>query len=102
TARRALSPPLYPYTTLFRSSRPSCNRHHRELFRCRPGAQRCSLEQASYIDATGFRGVNAALDGEGESIHRAELAPLLPPPKPTRSEEHTSELQSRFDLVCRL
>src|SRR5438067_9558740 len=24
------------------------------------------------------------------------------PDKPTRSEEHTSELQSRFDLVCRL
>src|SRR5437868_8806338 len=23
-------------------------------------------------------------------------------PPPTRSEEHTSELQSRFDLVCRL
>src|SRR5699024_12571384 len=23
-------------------------------------------------------------------------------PRPTRSEEHTSELQSRFDLVCRL
>src|SRR5699024_11947376 len=23
-------------------------------------------------------------------------------PEPTRSEEHTSELQSRFDLVCRL
>src|SRR5437868_15248996 len=23
-------------------------------------------------------------------------------PQPTRSEEHTSELQSRFDLVCRL
>src|SRR5699024_11400947 len=23
-------------------------------------------------------------------------------PKATRSEEHTSELQSRFDLVCRL
>src|SRR5699024_12714306 len=32
--------------------------------------------------------------------------PLWPPtpscPPPPRSEEHTSELQSRFDLVCRL
>src|SRR5207249_9016309 len=26
----------------------------------------------------------------------------LPPPRLSRSEEHTSELQSRFDLVCRL
>src|SRR5207249_11227089 len=25
-----------------------------------------------------------------------------PPARSTRSEEHTSELQSRFDLVCRL
>src|SRR5207249_11720604 len=25
-----------------------------------------------------------------------------PPPEDSRSEEHTSELQSRFDLVCRL
>src|SRR5699024_11239314 len=24
------------------------------------------------------------------------------PPSPHRSEEHTSELQSRFDIVCRL
>src|SRR5699024_11641069 len=35
----------------------------------------------------------------------AVLSPLSPlsPPKPVqRSEEHTSELQSRFELVCRL
>src|SRR5699024_12126867 len=28
--------------------------------------------------------------------------PSLSVPPPPRSEEHTSELQSRFDLVCRL
>src|SRR5699024_11583893 len=28
--------------------------------------------------------------------------PTSPTTKPSRSEEHTSELQSRFDLVCRL
>src|SRR5699024_11523168 len=27
---------------------------------------------------------------------------VLPHPRGPRSEEHTSELQSRFDLVCRL
>src|SRR5437868_13078622 len=41
----------------------------------------------------------------------SSLAPVLPRPRladarrgcrPGRSEEHTSELQSRFDLVCRL
>src|SRR5438067_9598074 len=32
------------------------------------------------------------------------VPPIRPPrrPAPHRSEEHTSELQSRFDLVCRL
>src|SRR5260370_32142955 len=28
--------------------------------------------------------------------------PLAPMPKPSRSEEHTSELQSHLNLVCRL
>src|SRR5699024_12475804 len=32
------------------------------------------------------------------SLVRRDLQPALP----LRSEEHTSELQSRFDLVCRL
>src|SRR2546428_13816625 len=32
--------------------------------------------------------------------HRGQR--LTPPPVKTRSEEHTSELQSRSDLVCRL
>src|SRR5699024_12694185 len=37
---------------------------------------------------------------------RPRCLPDRPPPRthcpPRRSEEHTSELQSRFDLVCRL
>src|SRR5437868_14905679 len=37
-------------------------------------------------------------------IRRAALRPVRHPDgsKRSRSEEHTSELQSRFDLVCRL
>src|SRR5207249_5166460 len=36
-------------------------------------------------------------------IPEAGPAPVpVPAPAPARSEEHTSELQSRFDLVCRL
>src|SRR5699024_11294246 len=38
--------------------------------------------------------------------HETKRKPLLlhisPPHKTDRSEEHTSELQSRFDIVCRL
>src|SRR5207249_5693482 len=39
-----------------------------------------------------------------KSGQRNEPGRLVHPPEPTvgRSEEHTSELQSRFDLVCRL
>src|SRR5699024_12759562 len=93
-----LTPPpprstLFPYTTLFRSP---------------PGHESCSVRPAGR-------------DGAGR-IHRsrrlrwlsgspgAELpgavgsGPALPRghARLDRSEEHTSELQSRFDLVCRL
>src|SRR5207249_11344130 len=36
------------------------------------------------------------------SRRRTRRAPAAARPSTTRSEEHTSELQSRFDLVCRL
>src|SRR5689334_24662869 len=39
--------------------------------------------------------------GEGTYAIHSDLA-TLPPPKFERSEEHTSELQSQFHLVCRL
>src|SRR5207249_11991950 len=34
-------------------------------------------------------------------IQRMVLRKISSPSRPARSEEHTSELQSRFDLVCR-
>src|SRR5437868_8531213 len=37
-----------------------------------------------------------------EQLLKAGHAVLLPDSYGSRSEEHTSELQSRFDLVCRL
>src|SRR6476661_10466280 len=33
---------------------------------------------------------------------RVRGAPAISPPRPSRSEEHTSELQSHLNLVCRL
>src|SRR5699024_11759365 len=36
-----------------------------------------------------------------DAVIRAALSHVVPAPN-ERSEEHTSELQSRFDLVCRL
>src|SRR5436190_23207600 len=76
-----LRPPLstlFPYTTLFRSrhrhseTRPSGCRLFTDLFPCP------RLRMAVRIDPTG-------------------TDPVRP-----RSEEHTSELQSHSDLVCRL
>src|SRR3712207_8189017 len=46
-------------------------------------------------------GINAA-GTDGEATIRATAASPAPALTPTRSEEHTSELQSRQYLVCRL
>src|SRR5438105_9765824 len=68
---------LFPYTTLFRS----------DLVR-----QRRILE-------------SAAVRGADERRNRSDDRPVFRQPRVSgrsRSEEHTSELQSRVELVCRL
>src|SRR5437868_15329379 len=43
--------------------------------------------------------------GKANQVLETPIRPAGMPPQPdypSRSEEHTSELQSRFDLVCRL
>src|SRR3712207_9264599 len=74
--RRPPRSTLFPYTTLFRSGRLVLAREH--------------LGDVGDLLAEGLR-VDAALLVVGDL--------LLPP---ARSEEHTSELQSRQYLVCRL
>src|SRR5699024_12009482 len=77
---------LFPYTTLFRSC-DSCRE---------PGCP-------GTADAGGTPGVAAGR--ERRALHPARLAPAARHRvirSDRRSEEHTSELQSRFDLVCRL
>src|SRR3712207_7382705 len=72
--RRPPRSTLFPYTTLFRSG--------------------------------GIDGQHAAREGTELLRHRRHLLELLRrhdrPPIDDRSEEHTSELQSRQYLVCRL
>src|SRR5258707_4724787 len=70
--RRPPRSTLFPYTTLFRSQT------HRALGRVR------------WLDTARHR-----------RSHRQHTRALLRPQR-TRSEEHTSELQSRQYLVCRL
>src|SRR2546421_7816679 len=80
--RRPPRSTLFPYTTLFRSS---AQPHRADLSKAlvdpshRPGAHHDSHRAEHEVDRP-----------NGVFI------------EPERSEEHTSELQSRSDLVCRL
>src|SRR5256885_11165957 len=70
--RRPPRSTLFPYTTLFRSQHP----RHLHPRRDRPGG--------------------------GELLRRSRAAEQRPAQQQFRSEEHTSELQSPCNLVCRL
>src|SRR5690242_21858677 len=63
---------LFPYTTLFRS-----------------------VEEGPVADQADFHGLGRSVSpfGDGEGAEEGEVV---------RSEEHTSELQSHVNLVCRL
>src|SRR3712207_8330995 len=81
--RRPPRSTLFPYTTLFRSSRNTCLD---KFFRITSGCR---------------------IHGESVDVHtcfRQNLRTLIYRSSHTvkRSEEHTSELQSRQYLVCRL
>src|SRR5690606_40928364 len=61
-----------------------------------------SLARRSSDYRTGARGSAATVDSRGSAArnrHRMRKRPAMPG---VRSEEHTSELQSRENLVCRL
>src|SRR2546430_10991070 len=74
--RRPPRSTLFPYTTLFRSHDDSC-----------------------YIAGSGYVGDRGTRCARPRSLLvRAHRVPR----SPTRSEEHTSELQSQSNLVCRL
>src|SRR5437660_4049433 len=82
--RRPPSSTLFPYTTLFRSGSPS-----------RAKAEAAGLTVTSVAQAADEADVIMILlpDTKQKAVYEAEIL---------RSEEHTSELQSRGHLVCRL
>src|SRR3712207_7548891 len=84
--RRPPRSTLFPYTTLFRSLCPSP--------RPRLGSAALPLRGTPPGSRRGRRLLAAAC--------RSPHSPGVAPPRPPRSEEHTSELQSRQYLVCRL
>src|SRR3712207_8048765 len=82
--RRPPRSTLFPYTTLFRS-------HHRDQHRDEDGDDRSLDLRDDHLEED--LPLAGAVDAGGlDRVHRDTL----------RSEEHTSELQSRQYLVCRL
>src|SRR5438094_4503198 len=73
--RRPPRSTLFPYTTLFRSFEIAIGLHHRGRVDPQPRRE---------------------LSHRGQGLPWPQLAGTA------RSEEHTSELQSPYDLVCRL
>src|SRR5207249_10197157 len=91
---------LFPYTTLFRSicsGTLTTNGGNNQPFSCPSGPvvignnQRIRLR----LDFAGGDLITLFFDGDSPAADSSVTVPI-------RSEEHTSELQSRFDLVCRL
>src|SRR2546427_1658782 len=83
--RRPPRSPLFPYTTLFRS-------YER--------ARSCSMT-AGLTDTLSSHPLLAVATLFGAGVVTSHT-PCIYPMIPIRSEEHTSELQSQSNLVCRL
>src|SRR5689334_24150509 len=85
--RRPPRSTLFPYTTLFRSTRPAARGDHPtdEFHPRRESNHRIQPMRRS-------RTTRTAGASQEDGMH----------PPSVRSEEHTSELQSQFHLVCRL
>src|SRR2546430_3423820 len=90
--RRPPRSTLFPYTTLFRSLAPTSAGAPREVlllpFRRRRAAVPLRPDEAGERPATGHGDATPTGRGRGR--------------RTSRSEEHTSELQSQSNLVCRL
>src|SRR5690349_22025370 len=83
---------LFPYTTLFRSRGAEELGEERRLR---------GVHQRVQDQADDDREDDLALRPRGDQVEE-DPRPRRDADGPGRSEEHTSELQSRRDLVCRL
>src|SRR2546429_7103245 len=88
--RRPPRSTLFPYTTLFRSKRRWCGRDEASLEEAIESGRRSVASSPGSPPIPGRRDAQAVRLSDGAS------------PAADRSEEHTSELQSRLHLVCRL
>src|SRR5436305_8189970 len=88
-------PPLFPYPTLFRSGRaPSLETLYNRPVRLQDG--RTVIADENYLR-------ESILNPRAKVVAGYEpIMPTFQGIQEERSEEHTSELQSRPQLVCRL
>src|SRR3712207_8642321 len=90
--RRPPRSTLFPYTTLFRSLQVGTGKSYRAMEEAMEGDREVLLIFVSEEEIEGYKG-----------SERQQLPPVGVIAKlEERSEEHTSELQSRQYLVCRL
>src|SRR3712207_7539343 len=87
--RRPPRSPLFPYTAFFRSRGDAAVPHRRPAAPARPAAGGAAPPRGARLPRRG--------GGRHARHHRRGGEE-----QPARSEEHTSELQSRQYLVCRL
>src|SRR3712207_7947671 len=85
--RRPPRSTLFPYTTLFRSDDETA-------------APATTTDTGATTDATTTEATTTEDEQDGDVFGR--IPDLVDEVEPSRSEEHTSELQSRQYLVCRL
>src|SRR5690606_41545156 len=88
---------LFPYTTLFRSRGPA----HPHAFQEGDQRRGPAGEIADHAPVAPVHWQRAGHALARKMLHQAEKKRQVRPLHP-RSEEHTSELQSRENLVCRL
>src|SRR5699024_12366067 len=93
-------PPLFPYTTLFRSVLPSRWLRVRVPLAAPHTSVRHALAQRHTVYPRAVCQI-ARVEGRTQPGYPETRYTIVRRPY-VRSEEHTSELQSRFDLVCRL
>src|SRR5207237_7025829 len=90
------TPPLFPYTTLFRS----LERNHQLELTLVNGQVRSPEEIGQVVIKNTPAGIPVRV-GDVATVS-AGVKPVYTIVTANRSEEHTSELQSHLNLVCRL
>src|SRR5947207_10661105 len=96
--RRPPRSTLFPYTTLFRSEQVMARTMAAKIWDDHVVAARDGEPDLLYVDLHLVHEVTSPQAFEGLRLAKRRVRR----PDLTRSEEHTSELQSHSDLVCRL